>query len=215
MLALRLLSAYTETMSFLLQATQPFVDVEQLNQAGLTGVVVPIPTADLQSGQLNGSLSELRPAGLNLYCQVDRDMLDQVTAQEAWDQLAHVQSLLHTAQFTLPLHRQSLELVHRAAGYSWTWHIAGIRSVADAALALAAGARGLWIEVGTLDDSHEFGGDELCSQVRSFIDARFAHTPPPQLVGTDLRDTDHIERTLSYGCDLVVLTETLWSGLLE
>jgi hypothetical protein len=193
-------------MALLLELPSSQIEPEQLHEPDVIGVVVPISSSDLTSGHFNASLLLVSLAGKELFCLVNRQN-DTLTTQERWAELVRLQSFVYHAKIVLPFSKQSLELVALAARYGWQWQIEGVSSLAQVARALTSGAQGIWIRLGSLDRSHELSGDELCAQVRGLIDERFV-TNRPLLVATDIVDQDHIERTLQYGCDRVVVSPT-------
>lgn len=200
-------------MPFLLKLEQPVVELENVPRPGLTGVVVTVPASDLQSGNCNASLQSVQSAELELYCQLSKESIGSYSAQELWSQLERVQTQLPFAKVVLPLFPQSLELIQKSAQYAWNWQLSGVTTIAHIALALNCGAGAVWIEVGVLDGLHEQDGDELCSQARSYVDEHFVTGHKPLIVASDVRDRDHIERTVLYGCDRVVVSAELWNVL--
>lgn len=181
--------------------------------SGLRGVVVPISSENLVSGQLNGSLMTVHSMGLELYCRFTTDQIGALSSDELWNQLQRVQHQLPFARIVLPALPQSFVQMTRAALYGWKWQMEGVKSLAQAAQALEAGCAGIWIQVGALDGAHELDGDELCSQVRNLVDSHAGAPAQPLVVATDIRDLDHVERSLQYGCDRTVVTQQLWQQL--
>lgn len=200
-------------MALLLALEQFQVNQETLTQPGLTGLVVTVP---LGEGLLAASIEALRSAratGMELYCRILSDSLASLPVLELWQQLERIQTTLPFAKLVLPFHRQSLELVQKSARFGWHWQLDSIATIAETAQALSCGAGAIWIAVGALDEARELAGDEFCSQARTFIDDHATSAFKPLIIASDVRDQDHIERTLLYGCDRVVLNEALWHSL--
>lgn len=172
-----------------------------------------ISSENLVSGQLNGSLMTVHTMGLELYCRFTADQIGALSSDDLWNQLQRVQHQLPFAQIVLPALPQSFVQMSRAARYGWKWQMEGARSLAQSAQALEAGCAGIWIQVGALDGVHELDGDELCSQVRNLVDSTPSSTTQPLVVATDIRDLDHVERSLQYGCDRTVVTQQIWQQL--
>ena len=77
-------------MSFLLSLTQPLVTPELAQISGLRGVVVPISSENLVSGQLNGSLVTVHTMGLELYCRFTGDQIGALSSDDLLNQLERV-----------------------------------------------------------------------------------------------------------------------------
>lgn len=151
---------------------------------------------------------------MELYCHVARESVGAAATQDIWSLLERLQTHHWKARIILPYHPQSLELAARSVQYGWRWQIEGVKTLAAAAMVFASGAGGIWIQVGALDGFRELDGDELCSQVRSLVDEHAAASAQrPLVVATDLRDAAHVERTIQFGCDRIVVPESLWSTL--
>ncbi len=200
-------------MAFLLTIDTSITEVSALNDPGLTGVVVRMPATDLLTGKFNASFHQILERELELYCQVTLKSMGTISTQEMWVQLERLQAQFHRARIVLPFHKQSLELVKRSVKYGWNWHVEGVTDAVSVTKVLAAGAGGMWIRVGELDEQHEQMGDELCSKARSIVDELFSTERKPLVVATDVRDADHIERTVLYGCDRLVLTDGVWTAV--
>jgi hypothetical protein len=201
-------------MALLLALNQPQVESEILHQSGLTGIVAPVPQADFLSGQFNASLRQVHTSGRELYCRAPAESISSMSSLDAWKNLCKLQATLPFAKIVLPFQKQSLELVEKSAAYGWNWQIEGAKTAAQVLIALTSGAGAIWIQVGSLDGFHELEGDELCSQARSIIDERSTGSRKPLVIASDIRDLDHTERTISYGCDRIVIDEALWSSCL-
>lgn len=197
-------------MALLLALNQPQVESEILHEPGLAGIVVPVPQADFQSGQYNASLRQVRTSGKELYCRVQAESISLISSQDAWKNLSNLQATLPFAKIVLPFQKQSLELVAKSAVHAWHWQIEGAKTAVQVLIALTSGAGAIWIQVGSLDGFHELEGDELCAQTRSIIDERSTGSFKPLVIASDIRDQDHTERTISYGCDRIVIDEALW-----
>ncbi len=202
-------------MALLLALTQPIIEPQVLSQPGLAGIVVPIPLADVQSGTVNASLHGVFQTGLELYCRLTAEHFATRTHQEMWAQLEQLQAQLPFAKVVLPFSSPSLKLVAQSSVYGWDWHLEGATTCTQVAMALTAHTGGIWTQVDVLDSFHELDGDELCSQVRSFIDDRYIQAKKPLVVASEIRDEDHVERTLVYGCDRIVVGETLLAKLMR
>lgn len=193
-------------MGILLALDQITTRPEELITTGLAGFVAQLTSTEREPARL--------PSALASYYRVSSHLTDQSSLEEANATLSRFQSQRYAAHLVLPYCPRALGLVAHARRYGWRWHIEGVTTLAQAVVALEAGAAGVWIEVATRDVHRELAGDELCSQVARYVDDHYASKlERPVVVASDLPDLEHADRMLEFGCNHLVLSQTMWQSV--